>query len=46
MTEVEAIKSENMQTERILRMLCSASRVPEFGEKSIPVAVAAKSHGT
>ena len=38
MTEVDEMKSENMQTERILRMLCSASRVPEFGKKSVPVA--------
>ena len=45
MTEVEEMKSENMQTERILRMLCSASRVPEFGKKSVPVPVAAKVMG-
>ena len=45
MTEVDEMKSGNMQSERIFRMLSSASRVPEFGEKSIPVAVAAKVMG-
>lgn len=45
MTEVDEMKSGNMQTERIFRMLSSASRVPEFGKKSIPVTVAAKVMG-
>ena len=45
MTEVDEMKFGNMQTERIFRMLSSVSRVPEFGEKSVPVAVAAKVMG-
>ncbi len=45
MTEVEAMKSENMQTERNLQNAFQRLKSPEFGKKSIPVAVAAKVMG-